>query len=43
MKVAVFWVVASCSLVEDYQHFRGPYCLHDQGDDCPDDGGSKKL
>jgi hypothetical protein len=29
MKMAVFWVVALCSLVEVYQHFRGP-----------DDGGS---
>jgi hypothetical protein len=32
-KVAVFWVVASCSLVEVYQRFRGPCCLHHQGDD----------
>jgi hypothetical protein len=30
--MAVFWVVAPCSLVEVYQHFRGPYCLHHQGD-----------
>jgi hypothetical protein len=27
-KVAVFWVVAPCSLVEVYQRFRGPCCLH---------------
>jgi hypothetical protein len=31
-KMAVFWVVAPCSLVEFYQRFRGP-----------DDGGSKDL
>jgi hypothetical protein len=29
---AVFWVVAPCSLVEVYQRFRGPCCLHHQGD-----------
>jgi hypothetical protein len=28
MKMAVFWVVAPCSLVEVYQRFRGPCCLH---------------
>jgi hypothetical protein len=33
MKIAVFWVVAPCSLVEVYQRFRGPCCLHHQGDD----------
>jgi hypothetical protein len=38
--MAVFWVVAPCSLIEVYQHFRGPCCLHHQG---PDDGGSKDL
>jgi hypothetical protein len=32
MKIAVFWVVAPCSLVEVYQRFRGPCCLHHQGD-----------
>jgi hypothetical protein len=26
MKMAVFWVVAPCSLVEVYQRFRGPCC-----------------
>jgi hypothetical protein len=41
MKMAVFWVVAACSLVEFYQRFRGPCCLHHQGDHRPDDGGSK--
>jgi hypothetical protein len=29
--MAVFWVVQPCSLVEVYQHFRGPGCLHHQG------------
>jgi hypothetical protein len=32
-KMAVFWVVALCSLVEVYQRFGGPCCLHLQGDD----------
>jgi hypothetical protein len=32
MKMAVFWVVAPCSLVEVYRRFRGPCCLHYQGD-----------
>jgi hypothetical protein len=27
-KMAVFWVVAPCSLVEIYRRFRGPCCLH---------------
>jgi hypothetical protein len=31
MKMAVFWVVAPCSLVELYQRFKGPCCLHHQG------------
>jgi hypothetical protein len=29
--MAVFWVVAPCSLVEIYQRFRGRGCLHHQG------------
>jgi hypothetical protein len=33
MKMAVFWVVAPCSLVEVYQRFRGACCLHRQGDE----------
>jgi hypothetical protein len=31
-KMAVFWVVAPCSLVEVYQRFIGPCCLHHQGE-----------
>jgi hypothetical protein len=31
-KMAVFWVVVPCSLVEVYQRFRGPCCLSHQGD-----------
>jgi hypothetical protein len=31
--MAVFWVVAQCSLVKVYQRFRGPCCLHHQGDE----------
>jgi hypothetical protein len=37
-KMAAFWVVAPCSLVEVYLRFRGPCCVHR-----PDDGGSKDL
>jgi hypothetical protein len=29
--MAFFWVIAPCSLVEVYQRFRGPCCLHYQG------------
>jgi hypothetical protein len=32
-KMAAFWVVAPCSLVEVYQRFRGPCCHHHQGDE----------
>jgi hypothetical protein len=28
--MAVFWLVAPCNLVEVYQRFRGPCCLHNQ-------------
>jgi hypothetical protein len=31
--MAVFWVVAPCSLVEVYQRFGGPCCFHHQGDE----------
>jgi hypothetical protein len=30
--MAVFWVVAPCSLVVVYRRFSGPCCLHHQGD-----------
>jgi hypothetical protein len=33
MKMAVYRVVAPCSLVEVYRRFRGACCLHHQGDD----------
>jgi hypothetical protein len=36
LKMAVFRVVALCSLIEVYQCFRGPRCLHHQGDDDED-------
>jgi hypothetical protein len=35
--MAVFCIVALCSLVEFYQHFRSSCCIHLQGDDHPDD------
>jgi hypothetical protein len=31
-KMDVFWVVAPCSLVENYRIFRGACCFHHQGD-----------
>jgi hypothetical protein len=40
LKMAVFWDVAPCSLVEVYRRFRGASCLHR---DRPDDGGSGQL
>jgi hypothetical protein len=45
MKMAVFWVVAPCSLVEVYQLFTGACCLHHQGESthCPDNRVSKHL
>jgi hypothetical protein len=33
LKMAVFWDVGLCSLVDIDQHFRGAYCLDRQGDD----------
>jgi hypothetical protein len=43
VKMAVSWVVALSRLVWVHQHFRGLYCLHNQGDEWPDDGGSTNL
>jgi hypothetical protein len=43
MKMTVFWNVAPCSLVEIGSRFKGAYCLHYQGLDFPDDGGSNHL
>jgi hypothetical protein len=40
VKVAVFWDVAPCSLVDADLRFRGTYCLHYHH---PDDGGSIHL
>jgi hypothetical protein len=40
LKMAVFWVVAPCSLVEVYRLFRGACCLYHQS---LDDEGSKHL
>jgi hypothetical protein len=33
MKMAVFWVVGPCSLVEVYRRFRGACCLHNEGNE----------
>jgi hypothetical protein len=33
MKMAVFWVVGPCSVVEVHRRFRGACCLHNQGPD----------
>jgi hypothetical protein len=42
LKMAVFWDIAQCSLVEIYRRFRRPYSLNRQGDR-PDDRGSRYL
>jgi hypothetical protein len=42
LKMAVFWVVSLCSLVEVYRRFRRACCLHHQGDHFFY-GGSKHL
>jgi hypothetical protein len=34
-QVEVFWVWILCSVVEGYQHFRGPCCFHLQGEPEP--------
>jgi hypothetical protein len=33
LKMAVFWAVTPCSLVEVYRRFRGACYLHHQGDE----------
>jgi hypothetical protein len=43
MKMTDFWDVAPCNLIEIYRRFGGAYCLHNQGDHHPNDGGSKNL
>jgi hypothetical protein len=40
-KMAVFWDVAPCSLVDTGRHIRGSYCLHHQVTHRPDKGVSK--
>jgi hypothetical protein len=32
MKMAIFWDVAPCSLINIHQRFREAYCRHHQGD-----------
>jgi hypothetical protein len=43
IKMAVFWAIAPCSLVEVYRRVRGACCLRRQCDKCSDNGGSKHL
>jgi hypothetical protein len=43
MKMAVFWVVAPCSLVEVYQRFKGPCCRHHQSSGGGRQHGPPKL
>jgi hypothetical protein len=31
MKMAVFWVIVSCSVIEVHWHFRGACCIHHHG------------
>jgi hypothetical protein len=33
MEVLAFWDIAPCSLAEAHRRFRGPNCLHPQGDE----------
>jgi hypothetical protein len=41
LKMAAFWDVAPCNLVDTNRRFRGAYCLHHHGRQ--GDGGSKLL
>jgi hypothetical protein len=43
MKMALFWDVASYSLVSTDRRFRGAYCLHHQGDAGQDPGAHTSL
>jgi hypothetical protein len=43
MNMTAFWDTEQCSHVEVYRRLGGAYCLHNQGDDFPDDGGSTHL
>jgi hypothetical protein len=45
LKIAVFWLVAPCILVDIYRRFRGICCIHNQRYESweHDDGGSKYL
>jgi hypothetical protein len=43
IKMAAFWGIALCSLVETGRPLRGVYSLQHQGDDRPDDGGKKHI
>jgi hypothetical protein len=40
IQVKVFWVVTLCTVVVEYQCFRGPCCLHLHGE-VTGDGGKK--
>jgi hypothetical protein len=33
LKMAIFWDVSPCSLVEVHRRFRGACCFHHQGDE----------
>jgi hypothetical protein len=39
LKMAAFWDIALCSLIDVDRHFGGAYCLHHHSDE----GGSMNL
>jgi hypothetical protein len=41
--MTAFWDIEPFNRIEVDQLFRGAYCLHHQGNDHPDDGGSTHL
>jgi hypothetical protein len=43
LKMAAFWYITSCCLVEVDLRLRCAYCHHHQGTHRPNDGGSKHL